>query len=168
MDKRLLIVGAGGFATEVEEIARLNGYSDIVFLDDQPQKTRCAPVIGGTGDIPLFPDQYHEAIVALGNNQNRLRLHRELLANGYQVPSLIHPTAYVSPDSEIAPGCIIRTHAVVSRFVKLNHAVILNVGALVDHHCEIGEGSHILMGAVVRNEIKLPYFTWLSSNQVAE
>ena len=166
--KKLLIVGAGGFAPEVEEIACMNGYDEVAFLDDHPEKARCAPVIGSMADISKFSSEYEEAIVALGNNQNRLRLHKQLLENGYRVPVLIHSTAYVSKDSRIAPGCIIRAHAVVSRSVKLEQAVILNVGALVDHHCEIGEGSHILMGAVVRNEIKLPPLTWISSNEVAE
>ena len=168
MEKKLLIVGAGGFAPEAEEIARLNGYTRIAFLDDHPQQARCAPVIGCMEDIPRLSQEYEEAIVALGNNQSRLALHKCLVDCGYRTPILIHPMAYVSPDSQVAPGCIIRAQAVVSRYAKLGQAVILNVGALVDHHCEIGEGSHILMGAVVRNEIRLPALTWLSSNHVAE
>ena len=30
----LLIIGAGSFSTEIEELARLFGYDDIAFLDD--------------------------------------------------------------------------------------------------------------------------------------
>ena len=36
--KNLLIIGAGKFSTEIEELARLNGYTDIAFLDDKPSK----------------------------------------------------------------------------------------------------------------------------------
>ncbi len=36
--KKLLIIGAGKFSTEIEELARLNGYTDIAFLDDKPSK----------------------------------------------------------------------------------------------------------------------------------
>jgi beta-phosphoglucomutase-like phosphatase (HAD superfamily) len=52
--------------------------------------------------------------------------------------------------------------------VKLGLATILNVGALIDHDVEIGEGSHILMGAVVRNMVKLPALSRVESNQVVE
>ena len=39
----LLIVGAGSFSTEVEELARLLGYTDIAFLDDHPEKALPRP-----------------------------------------------------------------------------------------------------------------------------
>ncbi len=42
-----------------------------------------------------------------------------LKENGYHIPALIHHTAYVSPDAQIFPGCIVRAKAVVSRYVKL-------------------------------------------------
>ncbi|SEG13995.1 transferase hexapeptide (six repeat-containing protein) [Eubacterium ruminantium] len=165
--KSLLIVGAGNFPPEVEELARLNGYDDFAFVDDNPS-ARCQPVIGSLMFLPTYRKDYPDAIVAFGDNSNRLLQTKVLLNDGYNVPTLIHPTAYVSPDAEIAPGCIIRAKAVVSRFVKLGTATILNVGALIDHDVEIGEGSHILMGAVVRNMVKLPPMSRVESNQVVE
>ena len=38
MNKSLLIIGAGSFSPEVDELARLIGYTDIAFLDDNPDK----------------------------------------------------------------------------------------------------------------------------------
>ena len=165
--KSLLIVGAGSFPPEVEELARLNGYDTFAFVDDNPD-ARCQPVIGPLMFLPTYRKDYTDAIVAFGNNANRLLQTKVLQDAGYNIPVLIHPTAYVSPDAEIAPGCIIRSHCVVSRFVKLGMACILNVGALIDHDVEIGEGSHILMGAVVRNMVKLPPMSRVESNQVVE
>ena len=103
------------------------------------------------------------AIVALGNNATRMMYHEELKRCGYNIPVLIHPTAYVSPTAEIGLGCIIRAKAVVSRDVKLGEATILNVGALVDHHVEIGNGCHILMGAIVRNKVRVEPLTRVES-----
>ena len=159
----LLIIGAGSFSPEVEEIASLLDYKDIAFLDDSPSTAYCSPVIGTTADIEKLRSQYDTAIVALGNNESRMKYHEELKRCGYNVPVLIHPTAYVSPTAEIAPGCIIRAKVVVSRDVKLGEATILNVGALIDHHVEIGYGCHILMGAVVRNKAKVEPLTRVES-----
>lgn len=165
--KTLLIVGAGNFPPEVEELARLCGYDDFAFVDDNP-KARCQPVIGPLSYLPAYKKDFSDAIVAFGNNNNRLLQSKVLVKAEYYIPTLIHPTAYVSPDAKIAPGCIIRAHCVVSRYVKLGLATILNVGALIDHDVEIGEGSHILMGAVVRNMVKLPPMSRIESNQVVE
>lgn len=52
--------------------------------------------------------------------------------------------------------------------MKLGLETILNVGALIDHDVEIGVGSHILMGAVERNMVKLPSMSRVESNQVVE
>ena len=166
--KSLLIVGAGSFSPEVEELAMLLGYDEIAFLDDNPTQAYSRPVVGTTADIEKLRGRYDTAIVALGNNANRMKYHEELKYCHYNIPVLIHPTAYVSPDTEIAPGCIIRANAVVSRYVKIGEAVILNVGAMIDHHVVIGDGCHILMGAAVRNKVKLSPMTRVESLEVVE
>lgn len=166
--KQLLIIGAGGFAVEVEEQARLLGYNDIAFLDDRPVAARCSPVVGTLDELFNMMEKYPEAIVALGNNETRVKYHNRLKAAGFSIPVLIHPMAYVSPDAVLSPGCIVRAKAVVSRYARLGEACIVNVGGLIDHDCVLGDGCHILMGAVVRNEVVLPEKTWLASNQVAE
>lgn len=161
--KTLLIIGAGSFSPEVEELAGLLGYKDIAFLDDNPALAYCSPVVGTTADIEKLRSKYDTAIVALGNNSTRMKYHEDLKRCDYNIPVLIHPTAYVSPTAEIASGCIIRAKAVVSRDVKLGEACILNVGALIDHHVEIGYGCHILMGAVIRNKAQVEPLTRVES-----
>ena len=46
--RRLVILGASGHGKVVADIAVKNGYTDIVFLDDDPSLTSCAgyPVLG--------------------------------------------------------------------------------------------------------------------------
>ena len=164
----LLIIGAGSFSTEIEELARLLGYDDISFLDDNPDKAKTHPVIGTMKDIKKYRPQYDNAIVALGNNKNRIYYHTMLEACDYNIPVLIHPTAYVSPDAILNPGCIIRTFAVVGRYAELGKAVILNIGAKVDHHCVIGAGSHLLINSVVRGSKTVESLTWLEAGQVIQ
>lgn len=164
----LLIIGAGSFSTEIEELAKLLGYDDIAFLDDNPDKALAHPVIGIMKDIEKYREQYDNAIVALGNNKNRLHYHEILESFNYNIPILVHPTAYVSPDAKLAPGCVIRTFAVVSRYAVLGKATILNIGAKVDHHCVIGEGSHLLINSVVRASKTVEPLTWLDAGQVIQ
>lgn len=108
------------------------------------------------------------AIVALGNNEDRMKYHGILESYGFNIPVLIHPTAYVSPHAILAPRCIIRTFAVVGRFAELGKAVVLNSGAKVDHHCVIGDGSHLLINSVVRVSKRVEPLTWLEAGQVTQ
>lgn len=164
----LLIIGAGSFSTEVEELAHLIGYTNISFVDDNDQNARCHPVIGGMNDIARLRSNFGTAIVALGNNELRMKYHQTLKACDYHIPFLIHPTAYVSSDARISCGCIVRAKAVVSRYVCLGEACIVNVGSLIDHDCILGNGCHVLMGAVIRNKVTIPSNTWIQANQVYE
>ncbi|MBP5288594.1 MAG: hypothetical protein J6Z79_01815 [Clostridia bacterium] len=161
--RSLLVVGAGSFSVEAEELARLAGYDDIAFLDDHPESACCQRVIGAIADMGSFRDRCGEGIVALGDNRDRLRLHRELKRCGYTVPILVHPASYVSPDAVLSPGCIVRAKAVVSRFARLGEAVIINAGALIDHHVVLGDGCHVLPGAVVRNKARVEALTRVES-----
>ena len=166
-EKSLLIIGAGKFSTEIEELARLCGYTGIAFVDDRPSGWS-SPVIGRMADLPALRSRFGSAIVAMGNNENRKKFHEQLKENGYRIPALIHPAAYVSPDAQIAPGCIVRAKAVVSRYVKLGEGTVVNLGALIDHHCEIGAFSHIMMGAVIRGNAVIGAQSWVRANEVVE
>jgi dTDP-4-dehydrorhamnose 3,5-epimerase-like enzyme len=69
----LLIVGAGSFSTEVEELARYQGFTDIAFLDDKDSSA-----IGTMKDIGKVRGKFDTAIVAMGNNENRRKYHEKL------------------------------------------------------------------------------------------
>ena len=81
-------------------------------------------------DIGKMLEHYDTTIVALGNNENRKRFHEELVCHDFNILVLIHPTAFVSPDAQLAPGCIVRTHAVVGRHAELAR-IIVNIAALL-------------------------------------
>jgi UDP-3-O-[3-hydroxymyristoyl] glucosamine N-acyltransferase len=161
--KSILIIGAGSFSVEIDELARLLGYTDIAFLDD-----KSPAAIGTMQDIGKMRAHYDTAIVALGNNENRKRFHLELLRNNYNIPVLVHPTAYVSSDAQLSAGCIVRTNAVVSRYAKLGEGVIVNIGSLIDHHCDVGAFSMVLPGAVIRNSVKVEPESWIKANSIVE
>ncbi|MDD3138458.1 MAG: hypothetical protein PHX08_05745 [Lachnospiraceae bacterium] len=164
----LLIIGAGSFSTEIEEMAQLLGYDDIAFIDDNPEKAISSPVLGTMKAIKEFTSHYQSAIVAMGNNKNRLYYHNILEELNFNIPVLVHPMAYVSPDAKVAPGCIIRIFAVIGRYAELGKTTILNIGAKVDHHCKIGEGSHLLINSVVRGSKTVEPLTWLDAGKVIE
>ena len=41
MNKKIVIIGASGHGKVIADIARLNGYEEILFLDDDKSKRSC-------------------------------------------------------------------------------------------------------------------------------
>lgn len=99
--KSLLILGAGGFGQMAKEMALELGYERVVFLDDAADGE---DVIGRCCDYALWRSAYPEAVAAFGNNKTRLYWTDKLLAAGYQVPALVHPSAVVSPSAVLESG----------------------------------------------------------------
>lgn len=143
----LLILGAGGMGRMMQETALQLGYEDIAFLDDAKKEK---DVIGKCCDYENFLQKYDAAIAAFGDNNMRLFWTEKLMEAGYQVPTLIHPTAVVSPNATVGRGCFILQRAVVNRDTVMEHAVLINSGAVVDHDAYLSSGVHIGLGSVVK------------------
>ena len=77
-----------------KETALELGYEQVVFLDDAAVGE---DVVGRCCDYILHHEEYPVAVAAFGNNKTRLYWTDKLLAAGYQVPALVHPSAVVSP-----------------------------------------------------------------------
>lgn len=150
--KSLLILGAGGFGRMVKETALLNGYSNVVFLDDAANRD---DVIGRCCDYKICHSEYSVAVAAFGNNKTRLSWTDKLIEEGYEVPAIIHPSAIISPSAILEPGCFVMQGAIVNTNTKVERAALINSGAVVDHDSIIGIGAHVGLGSVVKANCKI-------------
>ena len=169
--RTLLILGAGGLGQVVAEAAQMSGcYTKIAFLDDCPteDKARLYNIVGAIRDADKFSDQFIYAIPAFGSNEKRYELLKYLKKNGYKIPSIIHPSAYISPTVTIGEGTIISPTAGISREVVIEECCLINMGAMIDHRCHIGRCTHIPMGAVVRGEVSVPPMSSFPPNSVIQ
>ncbi len=161
---RLIILGGGGHGRVVADIARQTGrYEKVQFLDDHIVGM---DVVGKCGDFLQFRNKNTEMYPAFGNNETRIKWEDKILEMGMVLAKIIHPLAYVSPESEIADGCVIMPYAIVNTGTKIKKACILNIGCLVDHDCILEEGCHLAPGAIVKGENHLPKATKVDSGEV--
>lgn len=170
-ERTLLIVGAGGLGQDVAEIASMTGrYTKIAFLDDVPtlEKERRYNIVGNTYELGKFVGEYGYCIAAVSSNKLRMKVHQQIKELGFEIPILIHPTAIVHPLASLECGDIIRAMCFVSSGVDIRECVLLNIGCKIDHNCVIGEGSHIPMGCIVRNEVVVDSYSTFKSNAVVE
>lgn len=162
--KRLLILGAGGHGKVVMDLAEQIGiYEQISFLDDAHigETILGKPVVGSIADFHKLKEEYSDAIVAIGNNEVRLRLTNELLSIGYHVPTFVHKKAFVSDYVHIDVGSIVLANAVVHTGARIGRGSIINTGAIVEHDNQIGDGVHLSPGAILGGTVRVGDCTWI-------
>ena len=163
--KKLLILGAGGYGKTVADLAEQLGYETIAFLDDG---RRGPNVLGKCEEFARFCNTDTHIYPAFGNNTVRMRWMKKLLDSGAQVPTLVHPRAYVSPRAVLEAGTVVLPMAVVNTGVRVKMGCIVNIGALIDHDSVIEEGVHLAPGAIVKAENRIPAGCRIESGQVIE
>ena len=166
----LLLLGAGGHARVMAETALATGrFSRIAFLDD-----RCSgsaqlpdqldwPVIGPIAAAldPQIRQQFPAAFVAIGNAAVRLQWLPRLAAAGYELPVVIHPTAWVSPSAQLGIGSVVFAQAAIQAQAVIGCGAILNTGCSVDHDAKLGDGVHICPGARLAGEVQVGERSWI-------
>lgn len=152
---RLTIIGASGHGKVVADIAGLNGYTDIVFLDDDVNAVSCGgyKVVGNTG-TPVEGDVF----VAIGNPAVRKRL-----SEGRNVVTLIHPHAVIARDAVIGEGTVIMAGAVINPGAKIGRGCIINTCSSVDHDCVVGDYCHVAVGAHLCGTVSAGESTWIGA-----
>ncbi|MDD3202576.1 MAG: hypothetical protein PHZ05_02355 [Pygmaiobacter massiliensis] len=144
----LLILGAGGYGQTIYELVRACGtYEKVAFLDD---KVNGAQVLGRCAEFERFKDEYQHIYPAFGNNEIRMRWAQQIVAAGYTIPTLVHPTAYVSPTARLGQGTAVLPKAIINTHAVTGANSLINCGAILDHDCIVGEGTHIGLGAIVK------------------
>lgn len=147
MDKGLVIIGSGGHGKVIADIAKLNGYREILFLDDDRSKTACGsyPVVGTSAEACRYTD--HDFIVAIGNNVVRRKVQHRLTEQGLRIVSLIHPHAVIGEDVQIGTGTVVMAGTVINAAAVIGKGCIINTGATVDHDNVIEDFVHISVGS---------------------
>ena len=167
----LLILGAGGHAKVMADTALVSGAaSSVVFLDDRCNLCDQLPHVLGWPLIgplalalePASRDQFASAVVAIGHAVTRLHWIEQLQTAGYELPVLIHPTAWISPSARIGPATVVFAQATVQAQADIGKGVILNTGCSVDHDVHLSDGVHICPGARLAGEVQVGARSWIS------
>ena len=119
---KLIIIGASGHGKVVADIAALNGYKDIVFLDNDSGIKTCAgyPVLGPD---TMTSELDGDVFIAVGKAETRRKLMER--DNGRSFPVLIHPSAVVAKSAEIGAGSVVMAGAVINPGAQIGKGCII-------------------------------------------
>ena len=157
--KRIVVVGAGGHAKVViEAIWAMDEFEIVGVVDPRPANTEVlgVPVLGGDEELPrLLTQGVTTAVAAIGANTTRQRIGHALLVMGFSLPSIRHPSAFISPSATIAQGTVVMAMAVVGTLARVRDLAIINTGAIVEHDNDVGEAAHIAPGVVLAGRVRV-------------
>lgn len=141
--KNLIIIGSGGHGRVIKDIALLNGYEDIKFLDDDVNNPLSS---GKVAEYIKFVDS-SVFFVAIGNNSVRERIQKQIESSGGEIVNLIHPAAIISKDVTLGKGIAIMAGTVINTGTIIEDGCIINTCSSVDHDCHIRAYVHVSVGA---------------------
>lgn len=160
MKDRLKIFGAGGQGKVIADIAQLNGYRDIVFLEKDDSATECLgfSVVKETEETANMEG---DSIVAIGNSYVR-----EKVQLGIKTVSLVHPNAVVGSRVSIGEGSVVMAGAVINADAKIGKGCIINTCSSVDHDCIVGDFTHVAVGAHLCGTVTIGRHVWVGAGAI--
>lgn len=158
--RKLAIIGASGHGKVVADIARKNGYKEIVFLDDDDNIHECGgyPVIGKSSEAGTIDAG---VIVGIGNADIRKRIQESVPEE--KLATLIHPDAVVAGDVVIGAGTVVMAGAVINPGARIGKGCIINTCSSVDHDCKVGDYVHISVGSHLCGTVFVGSGTWIGA-----
>lgn len=158
MGNKLLLIGGGGHCHSVlDSIISSGKYDEIGIIDNVECSYMGVKTIGTDEDLPrLFNEGWTDAFItvgSVGNTNVRHRLYENVISIGFNVPSVIDPTAVVAGDAIIGEGVFAGKRSVINAGAVLGECSIINSGAIVEHDCKIGSFTHISPGAVLCGQV---------------
>jgi sugar O-acyltransferase (sialic acid O-acetyltransferase NeuD family) len=145
----LIVYGAGTYAAPVVELARAADFDVVCIVADHvehPGQDILGVPVQPARALGSYPPGMSMA-VAIGNAAHRLRIQAHLAAQGYDLPALVHPRAFVSPSAHIGDGVLVHQMASIWSEVVLESGTIVSPAATVAHHSTIGRGTLISTNA---------------------
>ncbi len=162
MSKKVLILGGegnGGVIANAILDANKRGNNEWVVVgylnDGVPVGTiiDSFPVVGTIkNDLEKYVKEGYYFIIAilrLDGVEERIKLIEELPIPNEQLATFVHPTAYIAPNVELGPGCVIMPMVAISSNTKLGKGCIAMVCSTIGHDNVIGDFCHIAAQACV-------------------
>ncbi|RKZ38096.1 MAG: hypothetical protein DRQ49_15160 [Gammaproteobacteria bacterium] len=147
MSKKIAIIGGGGFAKEVIEVAEMNGY-EIYGIFSTSNSLDNYKFYGYLNELKELKNHFVGAHIAIGAvNKDNIKSRKVIIdflkQNSIKQISLISPLATVAKSVKIGDGVYIGHNVLISIETKIGNNSIFNHGCVVGHDCLIQENVSI-------------------------
>ena len=173
----IIIIGGGGHGLSALDALQSKGLdcsANVTCFDDAGGYS----LVGRAGfntisplnrvlDLELGPEAVY---VAFGDNLTRKKWVESLSSRGWELPPLVHASAYVSASAVLAGSVFVGGGAFIGPNCHIGDGVIINTNCSVDHNCSIGAFSHVAPGVTLAGGVTvgIEAFVGLNSSVVEQ
>lgn len=152
--KKIYIYGKSGHGKVVADIAFSNGYVISGWIDDDPNKES----LSWENFNQIIPKGISVAL-GIGDNKIRQSVTQKVLAAGYLLPPLIHPSTIIAPSVLLENGTVIMPFCVINADVSIGMGAIVNTSSIIEHDCVIGNFVHISPNVALAGNVQVEDLT---------
>ncbi len=174
MDKLdLILIGAGGHARAcidvIEQQAQYH-IAGMIGVPEEKDKLHLGyKVIATDDELPQLAKHYKYAFITVGQIQTvdiRKRLYQKAVKHGFQLPTIIAPTAYVSSHASIGAGTIVMHGVIINAGTKIGDNCIINTRSVIEHGAVVNEHCHIATCAVINGDAVIGSGSFVGSGSI--
>jgi len=173
VNANLILVGAGGHSRScIDAIEQQGNYTigGLVGLIHEVDSDQFGyRVLATDSELVDLARKFPYALIGLGQISspvNRILLFEKSLEVGFTFPTIIAPSAYVSPQSTIGAGTIIMQGAIVNAGAVIGENCIINSRAVVEHDSRVGSHCHISTGVILNGNTTIGRGSFVGSGAI--
>ena len=172
---QLILIGAGGHTRSCIDVIEAQGHFQIAGLLGLSEQSGTQnadygyDVIGTDSDLFNLAKIYQYVLITIGqiqSSEHRICLYEQAIQLGFQFPTIIAPTAYVSRHSTIGAGTIIMHGAIVNAGASIGNNCIINSCSLIEHDAKVGDHCHISTGAILNGDVTVGAGSFIGSGSI--
>lgn len=164
--KKIIFIGAGGYAKSAIDALSLYNYHIEGFIDDYKTGEHLGYKILGNCIEDIYNPREYEYFISIGNNQKRIQWFNILKEKELDLINIIDHTAIVSNNAKIGTGCFIGKMAIINSDVSIGDNCVINTKALVEHGCRIGNHVNVSTNSVLNGDVTVKDGAFIGSCSV--
>ncbi|MDQ0567356.1 hypothetical protein GRI55_14205 [Erythrobacter citreus] len=160
----LFILGTGGHARDVADIARALDFRPILVARDEDERSTCRKTYDVVLEAEALSWKGAQFAIGIGDNRTRAAVAKRM-AGQHSFPVLIHPDTSIGLSSRKAvldssgtvlfPGVRVMGHCSFGAFCTLN------LNTTVSHDCHIGDFANLSPGANLAGNVHIGEGVWI-------
>ena len=166
----LVLIGAGGHARSCIDVIEQEGKFRIAGLfgvtEEVDSRVLNYDVIGTDAELDELAARFKYALITLGqiaSPEDRIRLFNLSVNAGFALPTIIAPSAYVSPYATIGAGTIVMHGAIINADAAVGRNCIINSRALIEHGSQVADHCHVSTGAILNGNTSIGIGSFIGS-----
>lgn len=163
MKKKLILIGAGGFAKSIIDSIDKDKFDLKGFIDTYKTGEHRDINILSNSLEKISEAKRYSYFIAIGNPDVRSLFMHQLKEMDLDVANIIDSTSIIAKDAILGNGIYIGKMSIINPDTKLGDGVVVNTRSLVEHGCEVGYCSNISTNVVMNGDVVIGSRSFIGS-----